>query len=189
MAAQPVILGELTDFLTGRPLADTEDERLRQQIARRLVEVCGFDRQQIRSRLRLPVCAGPKCAEVTVDFVVFVDEAPSMMVKYGPGSIVTRHRPAMALARLLGPHLVPVAVVTNGWEADVLESRSGRIVGSGLEAILSRAELADRLKRTPAVAVDDRQAEMAARIVYAFEIDGSCALDAHLGPECDGRRP
>jgi hypothetical protein len=180
MAAQQIVLGELTDFLTGQTLVDTEDERLRQQIARRLVTVCRFDREQIRSHLCVPVCAGEKNASVPVDFVVSLAGAPAMMIKYGPGSIVTRHRPALALARLLGPNMVSVVVVTNGREADVLESSRGRIIGSGLEALLCRADLEQRLIRFPPVPVDARQAEMAARIVYAFEIDGSCAWDLSL---------
>jgi hypothetical protein len=178
--AQPVVYGELTDIVSGTPLADTEDERLRQQIALRLLTECGFSPQQIQCRLRIPICVGEKRAEVPLDFLVSVQGVPAMMIKYGPGSIVTRHRPALALARLLGPRIVPVVAVTNGRDADVLESGRGRIIGSGLEAIPTREALERRLGDTPAVPVDSRQAEMAARIVYAFEIDGNCALDAHL---------
>ena len=180
--AQPVVHGRLIDLISGEPVADTEDERLRQQIARRLLREGGFSRQQIECRRHVPIGVGEKRAEVPLDFLVFIEGMPAMMIKYGPGSIVTRHRPALALARLLGPRLVPVVVVTNGREADVLESERGRLIGSGLEAIPSREALEGRLAGTPPAAVDSRQAEMAARIVYAFEIDGSCALDTHLGP-------
>jgi hypothetical protein len=180
--AQPVVYGQLIDLISGESLADTEDERLRQQIARRLLTKCGFSRQQIQARMHVRVAAGEKRAEVPLDFLVSLDGLPAMMIKYGPGSIVTRHRPALALARLLGPYAVPVVVVTNGRAADILETSSGRVIGSGLEAILTRKALESRLAATPPATVNDRQAEMAARIVYAFEIDGSCALDAHLGP-------
>jgi hypothetical protein len=178
--AQPVVYGQLTDLISGESLADTEDERLRQQIARHLLTECGFSRQQIRCRLQVPIAAGEKHAEVPLDFLVSLEGVPAMIIRYGPGSIVTRHRPALALARLLGPRIVPVVVVTNGREADVLESSRGQLIGSGLEAILTREALEGRLAATPMAVVNPRQAEMAARIVYAFEIDGSCALDAHL---------
>jgi len=180
--AQPVVYGQLIDLISGAPLEDTEDERLRQQIARRLLTECGFSRQQVQSRLQVPIRVGKKRADVPVDFLVSIDGVPAMMIRYGPGSIVTRHRSALALARLLGPHIVPVVVVTNGQEADVLEGGRGQVIGSGLEAILTREALEQHLAGTPARAVDDRQAEMAARIVYAFEIDGSCVLDLHPGP-------
>jgi hypothetical protein len=180
--AQPIVHGQLTDLVSGRSVADTEDERLRQRIARRLLTECGYSRQEVRSRLRVPIVAGEKRAEVILDFLVSLEGVPAMMIRYGPGSIVTRHRPTLALARLMGPNSVPVVVVTNGRDADILESGRGRIIGSGLAAILTREALEGLLAGTPAVAVDGRQAEMAARIVYAFEIDGSCCLDAHPGP-------
>ena len=55
-----LIMGELTDYLTGRPLADTHDERFRQKIARHLVEVCGYEKNQIESGRQITVKAGSK---------------------------------------------------------------------------------------------------------------------------------
>jgi len=39
-----LILGELTDVITGRTLPDTHDERYRQKIARLLLEEKGYSR-------------------------------------------------------------------------------------------------------------------------------------------------
>ena len=36
------------------------------------------------------------------------------LLTFGPGSIVSRERPALAVARLVAPYQVPVVVVTNG---------------------------------------------------------------------------
>ncbi len=177
MPGHHLILGELTDYLTGQSIPDTHDERLRQHIARRLAERCGFDRRQIQARLQLHVRAGARQARVPLDFVVRLDRRAAMLVKYGPGSIVTRHRPALAMARLLGDTVVPVAVVTNGRDADVLDAVSGRLMGSGLDAIPTREQLRAHLAAARQKPVALRQAEMAARIVYAFEVDGSCPCD------------
>ena len=38
MNGHHLILGELTDYITGETLKDTHDERYRQQIARRLID-------------------------------------------------------------------------------------------------------------------------------------------------------
>ena len=186
MSGHHLILGELTDYLTGQPCTDTHDERLRQQLARQLVEGGGYGRHQIRARVMLTVRADAKMARLPVDFVIHINEAPAMLIKYGPGSIVTRHRPSLAMARLLGPTVVPMVVVTNGRNADVLDGVSGRVLGSGLSAIPDRDRLQRHLAATPARAVRARQAEMAARIVYAFEVDGSCLCDdtiCRTGPE------
>ena len=177
MDGHHLILGELTDYLTGKVLTDTHDERLRQQIARRLVERGGFSPDQIQARVMLQVQAGAKRARVPVDFVVSEDKRAVMLVKYGPGSIVTRHRPTLAMGKLLGPAVVPLAVVTNGRDADVLDAINGKVIGSGLDAIPTRKQLIAHLEASPLKAVTLRQAEMAARIVYAFEVDGSCLCD------------
>jgi hypothetical protein len=172
-----LILGELTDYLSGETLDDTDDERLRQQIARQLVEIGGFDRGQIQPRVMLRVQAGVKQAGVPVDFVIFEEASAAMLIKYGPGSIVTRHRPTLAMARLFGPKVVPLTVVTNGRDADVLDALTGKVIGSGMEAVPTHQQLLAYLATHPSKTVTDRQAEMAARIVYAFEVDGSCLCD------------
>lgn len=186
MAAHRLVHGELTDFLTGAVLPDTDDERLRQAIARRLVESGGYARGEIRPRVPLGVRAGEKRARLTLDFVVELPPRPAMLIRFGPGSLVTRHRPGLAAARLLGPTVVPVVVVTNGRDADVLDAVGGDLLGTGLEAIPTRADLARRLTGTEPVPVAPRQAEMAARILYAFEVDGACACDDEVCRLADG---
>ena len=41
MSTSHLVLGEMTDYLTGRPILDTHDERARQHVARFLVEESG----------------------------------------------------------------------------------------------------------------------------------------------------
>jgi hypothetical protein len=100
-----------------------------------------------------------------------------MIVKYGPGSLVTRHRPVMAAARLVAPYQIPVAVVTNGEDADVLDGATGTLMGSGLEAVPSRDELAAIATTAAFVPIDGKRSEMEARIVFCYEIDGACPCD------------
>jgi len=100
-----------------------------------------------------------------------------MILKYGPGSLVTRHRPALAASRLVAPYQVPIAVVTNGEDADILEGATGKIISSGLESIPVQAELVQRAEKTDFDPISPKQAEMESRILYAFEVDGSCPCD------------
>ncbi len=64
-----------------------------------------------------------------------------MIIKYGPGSLVTRQRPALAASRLLTGYLIPVVVVTNGEDANVLNGSDGKLMGVGLDAIPSKAKI------------------------------------------------
>ena len=45
MAGHHLILGEITDFITGKTIEDTHDERYRQKIAKFLVNEKGYDKK------------------------------------------------------------------------------------------------------------------------------------------------
>ena len=172
-----LVLGELIDFVTGETLPDTHDERYRQQLARLLVAQKGYFKNQIQPRFELRVAAENKQAILKIDVVVHLSQRICMILKYGPGSLVTRHRPALAASRLVAPYQVPIAVVTNGEDADILEGATGKIISSGLESIPVQAELVRRAEKTDFDPISPKQAEMESRILYAFEVDGSCPCD------------
>jgi hypothetical protein len=177
MAGHHLILGELEDYITGEVLADTHDERYRQKIARFLVEEKGYAKADIAPRISLVVAAGDRKGRLTVDFAIAVDGRTAMVIKYAPGSLVTRHRPTLAISRLVAPRQVPVVVVTNGESADILDGVSGALTATGFDGIPSRKILARQQEGIDFEPVSDDRREMEARIVYAFEIEGSCPCD------------
>jgi hypothetical protein len=77
----------------------------------------------------------------------------------------------------VAPYQVPIAVVTNGEDADILEGATGKIISSGLESIPVQAALVQRAEKTDFDPISTKQAEMESRILYAFEVDGSCPCD------------
>lgn len=176
MANQHLILGELNDFLTGKTLTDTLDERYRQEIAKFLVEKKGYLKKEIQPRRIIYIKDGPKKAELIVDLVVFVAEFAAMIIKYGPGSLVTRHRPGLSLSRLLFPYQIPLAAVTNGLDADLLDGFSGKRIATGLNNLPEKKELVNHCKELSKRMISTRQAEIETRILFAFEVDGSCNL-------------
>ena len=97
-----------------------------------------------------------------------------MIVKYGPGSITTRHRPVLAASRLLAPYQIPVAVVTNGEDCDVLDGATGKVLESGLEHIPDRAALSAAMRAASFQHITPTRTEMESRILFAYEIDGAC---------------
>ncbi len=172
-----LILGELVDAVTGRILPDTHDERYRQKLAKLLMDTKGYSRTDIQSGCSLQVKAGDNCAIVKVDMAVAVADRICMIIKYGPGSLVTRHRPALAASRLLAPYQIPVVVVTNGEDADILDGRTGEVIGNGMESIPARPELVARCAAFPFAPIAEARAEIESRIVYAYEVDGACPCD------------
>jgi hypothetical protein len=179
MNTHHLILGTLRDFLSGEEIADTHDERYRQKIARFLVEEKGFRRDDIKAGNRLVVSASGKKAMITVDFLVYAGGKTMMLIKYGPGSIITRHRPALAASRLMADYQIPVVVVTNGEEADILCGHSGKIRGMGFESIPGNDELLGMSEQEDQMICAKRK-ELESRIIYAFEVDGSCPCDSDI---------
>jgi hypothetical protein len=177
MVGHHLILGELIDFITGETLEDTHDERYRQNLARLLVEKKGYAKNEIEPRCELLVKAGDKSAIVKVDFKVFLAGRVCMIIKYGPGSIVTRHRPALAASRLVTPYQVPVVVVTNGEDAEVLDGATGKVIQTGLNSIPSKMILLQSVADIRFKPISVNRVEMESRIVYAYEVDGSCPCD------------
>ncbi|MFZ0612112.1 MAG: type I restriction enzyme HsdR N-terminal domain-containing protein [Desulfobacterales bacterium] len=177
MTGHHLILGELTDIITGETLADTLDERYRQNLARLLIEKKGYAKSEVHPRRSLTARAGQQSAVLKIDFVLTLGERLGMIVKFGPGSIVTRHRSALAASRLLAPYQIPVVVVTNGEDADVLDGSSGRVIGRSLEELPHRQRLLATISTAEFTLVSPPRAEVESRILYAYEVDGACPCD------------
>jgi hypothetical protein len=176
MNGHHLIMGQLSDFVTGARLPDTHDERYRQKIARLLVLQKGYALTDLRPYL-LEIRTEGKHARLPVSWTVWQGTNLAMIVHYGPGSLVTRHRPALAMGRLVAPYQIPVVVITNGETADTLEGASGKIMTTGLDGIPSVSRMAGILRNHSWAAVSARRIEMERRIVMAFEIDDRCPCD------------
>ena len=177
MGNHHLILGELVDFLTGDILVDTHDERYRQKIARFLVQKKGYEKEHIEPSRPLIIVAGKNRGQIKVDFCIRLKGKIAMIIKYGPGSLVTRYRPTLAMAKLVEPYQVPMAVVTNGKDAHVLDGVKGNLISKGLRSLPSAEQLIKVVRKASFSKISDRRVEMEARIVYCYEIDGSCPCD------------
>ena len=164
-----LVLGELKDYLTGQTLEDSHDERFRQKLARFLAEEKGFTKADIIPRRPVIVTAGQKKAVLKVDLSVVLSGKTAMIIKYGPGSLVTRRRPALGFSRILESYQIPEVVVTNGEDAEILSGETGRTVGEGLQAIPSKTKLSAKLEYYSFAPVSAGRRDLEARIVYAYE--------------------
>ena len=177
MAGHHLILGKLVDVTTGESLDDTHDERLRQAIASLLIEKKGYTTEQILPRQPLVIAADGKRARIKIDFLVRLDDRIGMLIKYGPGSIITRHRPALAAGRLMAPYQIPTVVATNGRTADILDGHTGEKTAEGLVAIPDKKQLTAIMKAARFNPISIRRAELESRVLYCYEVDGSCPCD------------
>lgn len=177
MGGHHLVLGETRDYLTGETRVDTHDERYRQKIARLLVEEKGFCRLDLTSRVPIDIRVDGKQARVRLDLIVRLDERIALLIKYAPGSLTTRHQVALAASRLLAPYQVPFSVVTNGEDADIIDNYTGAVLERGLDKLFTRMALETKLRSCEDIPVTQHFREMAARILYAYEVDGRCPCD------------
>lgn len=177
MGGHHLIMGELTDYITGQVIPDTHDERYRQRVARLLVETKGYRREDFQARVPIDLRIVSKSARIRLDFVIKNADRIVLLIKYGPGSLVTRHQVAFAAARLLAPYVIPFSIVTNGEDAHWLDNADRNLKTQGLSGIWDQRILTAQLRERPWDPVSPRQVEMATRILLAYEVDGRCPCD------------
>ncbi|WP_022668312.1 type I restriction enzyme HsdR N-terminal domain-containing protein [Desulfospira joergensenii] len=175
-----LIMGELIDFLSGRVLADTHDERYRQKLARLLIMNLGYAKEDIRKETELTVSAGSQRAKLKIDFLVQARDKTGMVIKYAPGSLVTRRLSNLALSRIIHPYQIPVIVTTNGEDAEIIDGITGRVTGHGLDAVPGKKTLLALDPEVSFPVVSGDLFEKASRIAYACEIDGACPCDTDV---------
>jgi hypothetical protein len=173
-------MGNLDDFITGETLKDTHDERYRQRMARLLVNRKGYVKSDIVPRKNLIVQAGDNRAAIKIDFLVYLSGRTCMIINFGPGSIVTRRRSLLAVSRILEPYQIPVVVVTNGEDAEILDGSSGDVISWGLDTLPSKSQLKEIAAGNNFKPIAADRAEMESRIAYCYEGDGSCPCDEDI---------
>ena len=175
-----LILGKIKDFLTGNELIDTHDERYRQKLARILVLEKHFDRKDIHTRTEMAIKAGSKKARIKVDFLLQYCERTVILIRYAPGSLVTRRLSTLALSRIARPYQIPIAVITNGEDAEIISGDSGKVIATGLENIPDKKAIMQQWPSFAFKTIDPPIFNQASGIVFACEIDGSCPCDSDV---------
>ena len=171
------IYGTCTDFITGETIVDTDDERCRQELARFLVEEKGYGRSDLEPRLSIETLYSGKFVTSTIDITVSQAGKRFMILRFAPGSIVTRERSAIAAARVLEPlYQIPLAVVTNCREAEVLDTYTGKIIREGLHSIPDKKEAAGLVLSLRFEPFDDEtKKDRERRILNAYDVEVCCA--------------
>jgi pyruvate/2-oxoacid:ferredoxin oxidoreductase alpha subunit len=122
------------------------------------------------------VKAGDKCSIVNIDLMVTLYGRICMIIKYAPGSLVTRRRTVLAASRLAADYQIPFVIVTNGEDAEIIDGSTGNIISHGLDSILSKPELIKNTADKDFKPISAKQITMESRIIYALEVDGSCQI-------------
>ena len=171
------IYGTCTDYITGETIVDTDDERCRQELAKLLVEKKGYAKSELEPRLCIETLYSGQFVSSTIDITVRVSGKRLMILRFAPGSIVTRERSAIAAARVLEPaYQIPLAVVTNCRDAEVLDTYTGKVIRQGLAGIPEKNEAVDLVKSLRFDPfVDETKKDRERRILNAYDVEVCCA--------------
>ncbi len=171
-----LIYGTLLDYLTGVELTDTDDERLRQTLSRMMVEEKLFHKEELQPRLFIETFFSRCFVRSIIELTVSLGGRQFMILRYGPGSLVSRERAAVAAARILNPaYRIPLAIVTNGEDAELLDTSTGKILGYGLQSIPDRMVAENILPGLVFLPpLDGAKKEREQRILNAFDVERCC---------------
>jgi len=173
-----LVYGTLADYVTGEELTDTDDERTRQDLARMMVEKLGYTKEDLEPRCFIETLFSTQFVRSNIELAVSLKEMGKkfLIIRYGAGSLVSRERAAIAAARVLEKeYQIPYAVVTNGRDAELLDTATGEVLATGMDAIPTRIRAQEMLVgcefRAPAQG-KKREGEM--RILNAFDVQICC---------------
>lgn len=120
-------------------MINTGAEGNRQQVERLLVEDKGYLKTEIEVDAPIILKMETETYASRVDLVVSVHGYRYMAIKCAAGSLDSREREILAAARLLDIYQIPLAVASDGRDALVWDTLTGRLIGRGLAALPSTA--------------------------------------------------
>ena len=132
----------IVDFITGEKVANIGAEANRQLLEQVLIEKKAYTRADIVIDAPIQVEIDGEWYRSTVDLVIQIEGVPLMAVKCAAGSLGSREREIVSAARLFAAAPLPLAIVSDGRDAIVLNTQTGKPVGKGLDAIPSRGDAA-----------------------------------------------
>lgn len=155
MMTSPAHPKSLLDYVTGKTVPDSGCEQNRQAVERFLVDELGYEKSDIRVDFPLSFEIGEGVIyRSAVDLLVFVEGRPFMTVKTAAGSIDSWERMALAAARIISETPARLAVSSDGKDAVILDSETGKRFGRGLSAIPPKNDASRLLSPTPPIPRD-----------------------------------
>jgi hypothetical protein len=139
----------INDFITGKEIPEIGPEANRQAVEQLLVNEKGYARQDVEVDAAIKMTVGTIPYLSRIDLVVCVRGTRFMAIKCAAASLGSWAREIIAAARLIDKYQIPLAVVSDGRNAMVFDTVSGKKIGDGLDSIPSKSEAEKMLKNMP----------------------------------------
>lgn len=158
-----------TDLITGQPLSASEDEPVRQVVEAWLLDI-GYSPRDIKVDASRTLGPEQGSLRVRADLLVHSQGRPALLLRCARGSLVTREKEALSAARLITLQTTPLAAVTNGEDAELLDAVDGRVLAQGLAGIPAPPQLDRLLAQRPPRQPTAQEITQAARVYAAYRV-------------------
>ncbi|WP_415519718.1 MAG: type I restriction enzyme HsdR N-terminal domain-containing protein [Desulfovibrio aminophilus] len=179
--------GTLRDYLTGEEIEETTYEEFRQALARLLVEERGYPRDRLRAKVELPYEVDGEAYSRRVDLVAYdPEDRPALLVFFSSGDVGSYERETVVAARLFPGGPVPLALVTDTMQAQLLDTVSGEVLASGMASVPTWDDLLGRTRDVVRVPPTTTQRAKLTRIFHTycgFLFGACCSESCSLPPK------
>jgi hypothetical protein len=161
----------ITDYVTGKAVPNIGAEENRQALERFLITEKGYLREDIGVDVDIEMTIAGETYRSQVDLVVSAGEPKIRMIaiKCAAGALGSREREILAAARLLDDYQIPLAVVSDGKTAILIDSVTGKKVGEGLESIPTKKEALARVQSSARVPLSKERREREKLIFRTYD--------------------
>jgi len=163
----------LTDYLTGNTIPDVGAESHRQTVLRFLLEDKGYARDALWVDAPIHTRVAGSLYHAKIDLIVKAGDPsiPFMAFKCCAGSLGSREREIVAAARIFDATLIPLAIVSDGRDATVIDTATGKPISYGLVSLPSPQEANHRLAVKPPGPYPDDRLEREKLIFRTYDQD------------------
>ncbi len=134
-----------------------------------LIDVKGYSDSDIETDREFEITLDGIKTAVSVDYILKLRNRRFAAIKCSPGALESRERHLISFARVVDSYQIPLAVVTDGTHARVLDTFSGRLVSEGLASMPSRPEADGIVGSTEPLSCAPERKEREKRILLAFD--------------------
>lgn len=128
----------------------------------------GYAEDDIQVDCAFEVASRGKTDSTKVDYLISIKGVDMLAIKCSM-AMESRERHVLSFARAAHANVIPFAVITNGIEARVMDTLTGKVIGEGLGSIPSRDELLSALSANAPAPLDPARRQKETMVLMAFE--------------------
>jgi Type I restriction enzyme R protein N terminus (HSDR_N) len=142
---------------------------VREQVWDFLMHEKGYVEGDIEVDRRFEISIDDVRTTISVDYLITIFGRRFMVIKCTPGTLESRERHLVSFARVVDSYQIPLAVVTDGAQARIMDAISGRLAGEDLTSIPGRSMAIEFVQSMEFKPYPHDKMEREKRILLAFE--------------------